>query len=169
MSTGGIKELVADVDVVAGDIRASAVNTAAIRDQNVTTAKIASASVTLTKLAGEVGVWRGFHFTTVGGGALTTANRTIYTAAVTLLGAICDITTAVSAATSVTIENTAGTGLVVFAKGSAIATLTTQNLTAVGTVKAITIAAGGSIRTLLSTGSNELVGNLYFLTIETPT
>jgi len=169
MSTGSIKELLADVDVVAGDFRASAINTAAIRDQSVTSDKIASAAVTLTKLAGEVGVWRGYSITTTAGGEITTAFTTIFTAAFTLLACMVDVTVAHTVSSTLLIRNSAPTTMVTFAGVSATDTVASTNLTAIGTVKAIPIAADGYVKGVLSVASDKFKANVYLLTIATPT
>jgi hypothetical protein len=88
---------------------------------------------------------------------------------VTVLACIVNITTAVTAASTLTVGNTAGDDLVVFPKASAIHTLTSQNMTALTTVLAIEVAAGGTFKGVLSNTSDKLVGDVYLLTITTPT
>jgi hypothetical protein len=154
---GGIKELVADVEVVTADIQASAV----------TTAKINNGAVTLDKINRAVGVWKGFTFTTTAA-TVTTAFRTVLSANLTVLACVVDITVAVTAASSLTISDTAGNNMVVFPHASAIKTMTTQNMTAFTTVTAIAITSGNTLKGVTSNTSDKLKGNVYLLTIETP-
>ena len=170
MSTGTIKELLADVDVIAGDIRASAVNTAALRDQSVTGAKILSATITLNKLDKEVGVWSGVHFDCTSlSSAKTTAFRTILSSACTVLACILNVTTDDGVDDDLTVEDSAGNNIVTFISPSAAITHMSTNLTALATVQARPIGAGGAVVVTVGTKQKAMIGDLYLLTITTPT
>jgi hypothetical protein len=154
---GGIKELVADVEVKATDIGASAV----------TTAKLGDSAVTLQKINRAVGVWKGFAVTTTAA-TVTTAFRTVLSGNLTVLACVVDITTAVTAASSLTISDTAGNDMVAFPHASAIKTTSTLNMTAATTVNSLTITSGNTLKGVLSNTSDKFKANVYLLTIETP-
>jgi len=154
---GGIKELVADVDVVSEDIQASAV----------TTAKINNLAVTNAKLAAAVGKWTSTTFTAGG----TTAYYTwTCTSACTVLNVILEITTATTADATVTVQDTAGTSAIVPASSSTAAcTIRTDVQTAFAqTPPVIDLSAGEALEVTGSIASDETVGKIFVEYIATP-
>jgi hypothetical protein len=156
----GIKEGVADVEVKTIDIKAGAV----------TTEKIASSAILLSKLNKEVGVWTGVHVDcTLLSSAKTTAHRTILSSAVTVLAATLNVTTDDGVDATIDIEDSSGNSMVQFPSPSAAITHSSTNMTALGTFLARKITAGGTVCIVTSTKQNAMIGDLYLLTITTPT
>lgn len=135
--SGGIKELVADVEVKTTDIQACAVTTAKLGGSAVTTAKLGNSAVTSDKLSNNLARYE--KYATV---ALT-ANATAYwtftaTAAITVFDAIVQVTAAGTTG-DLTMANTAGDTII----GSFV---TTAVGTCVRSTSICTVAAGKELQ-----------------------
>lgn len=149
MSLGeGVREVVADVGIQTADIN--------------------SAAVTSAKLNNDAGKF--FTGTFLGDG--TTAAFTIAcTAAVTLLSGWVQITTEHSAASTFRIGDSAASAVFLTSpQCSTTRTITSHNLTAVGSTNPVTnIVAGENIKATMSVLSDEIAGTYFINYITTPT
>ena len=143
---GGIKELLADVEVKTVDIQGSAV----------TTAKLGSSAVTTAKIARSVGKW---HKETL---PMLTAAATAYfsflcTGAITILDVVVDIDT--TGTGDLTCKDTSG--------NTVIATFATTTALTIKATAITTLAAGASLE-LACTASrtNSASGTIFILYIE---
>lgn len=143
--SGGIKELLADVEVKTEDIGAT--------------------QVTDAKINPSVGKWLAVPFTTVTTSAAATF---LATAAVTVIDAIIQITTKGSAGVTVKLEDTAGTSLLAEQVGSSTYTHRLTTNTALDTMPGVLSLAAGKSMQLITSGACDLVGNLYVEYIATP-
>ncbi len=166
-----------EVFVQTDDIRECAVTTVKLKDSAVTAAKIASGvvgtaaleddSVTRAKIDRGAGVWRGYHWTSTAG-ASTEPCRVAMSANVTILAVVANITTEASAAGTFVIEDTAGTDILACPTQSLTKTFSSMNQTAVGDFTCRAITAGDSVVITIGAASDEIIGDLYLLTITQP-
>jgi hypothetical protein len=143
---GGIKELVADVDVVAADIQ--------------------SGAITAEKMASDQARWGKL---TIQGVGTTSCGTWTCTSAVTVLRVIGNVTTAASADGTVTVQDTAKSTIVCPARSSTAATtLRTECATALeNTPPVCPLAAGKSLEVTNSVNTDKLAGTLYIEYIPT--
>ena len=153
--------------LVTAGIGDCAVTTAKLGNSAVTTAKIADDGVTRVKIGRDAGVWRGYHWTSTAG-ASTEPCRVTVSANVTILGVVANITTEASAAGTFVIEDTAGNDILACPTQSLAKSFSSQNQTAFASFAPKVITAGDSVVITIGAASNEIVGDLYLLTITQP-
>lgn len=150
--------------LVTAGIGDSAVTTAKLGNSAVTTAKLGDDAVTRVKIGRDAGVWRGYHWT----GAGTEVARITMSANVTILGVIADITTEASAAGTFVIEDSAGNDILACPTQSLVKTFSSMNQTAAGDFTCFAITAGDSVVITIGATSDEIIGDLYLLTVTQP-